>query len=103
MTISSPESDKLKQLDEKIARAKYKGTELKLSSDNHKNANYAWRMVLELVIGMLIGFLIGYGLDKFFNSAPLMIIIMSLLGFGAGIRTMMKTAAEFTVIDDQKK
>jgi ATP synthase protein I len=52
-------------------------------------------MVLELVIGMVLGFGIGFGLDKWLATAPLMMIIMSLFGFAAGIRTMMMTANEF--------
>ena len=53
-------------------------------------------MVLELVIGMMLGFGIGFSLDLWLDTAPLMIIIMSIFGFAAGIRTMMITANEFT-------
>jgi ATP synthase protein I len=44
---------------------------------------------------MVLGFGIGFGLDKWLATAPLMMIIMSLFGFAAGIRTMMMTANEF--------
>ena len=86
--------NEIEELSERIRNAKKNTLENESASKDHNNANIAWRMVIELVSGMLIGFVIGYGLDYFFNSAPFFIITMSLLGFGAGIRTMMKTAAE---------
>ena len=51
---------------------------------------------MELVIGMVLGFGIGYGLDQWLGTAPLLIIIMSLFGFGAGVKTMIKTATELS-------
>jgi ATP synthase protein I len=88
------QNDKLAELSKRIETAKNNGKYKTEKSENHKNASIAWRMVIELVIGMIIGFALGYGIDYIFNTAPLMIIIMSLFGFGAGIRTMMKTATE---------
>ncbi len=52
----------------------------------------AWRMVIELVTGMFLGLAIGYGLDAVFGTLPIFLIIFALLGFAAGIRTMLGTA-----------
>ena len=57
-------------------------------------ANYAWRMVIDLVVGVGMGFILGYGLDILFGTKPLMLIILTLLGFGAGVNLMLKTAKE---------
>ena len=70
--------------------------------DKHKSASYAWRMVLELVVGMFIGVIIGYTCDYFLGTAPWMLIIMSMFGFGAGIRVMMRTAQEFNRVNGKK-
>ena len=94
MTNSDRQNDKFTKLSEKIQTAKNNNKEGFEKPINHKNANIAWRMVIELVLGMVIGFAIGYGLDYVLDTKPLMIIIMSLFGFGAGIRTMIKTAEE---------
>ena len=51
-------------------------------------------MVIELVAGIVIGFFIGYGLDLLFGTLPIMLVIWTLLGFVAGVRTMMRTAQE---------
>ena len=51
-----------------------------------------WRMIIELVTGMLLGVSLGLGLDYMIGSEPIFLIIFSLLGFMAGVKTMMATA-----------
>ena len=63
-------------------------------ADKFHQANQAWRMVVELVAGLAIGFGVGYGLDRLFGTTPIMLVIFIFLGFAAGVRTMLRTAAE---------
>jgi ATP synthase protein I len=51
-------------------------------------------MVTELVAGMLLGLGIGWGLDALFGTAPIFLVVFALLGFAAGVRTMLRTAEE---------
>lgn len=75
--------------------AKRKSKEPKIVHENHYRAAQAgWRMVTELVVGLLLGFGIGFGLDKLVGTAPLFMIVFIMVGFAAGIRTMMRTARE---------
>lgn len=62
--------------------------------DHFSQANIAWRMVIELVSGLLLGMGIGYGLDQLFGTTPIMLVIFVLLGLVAGVKTMMRTAAD---------
>jgi ATP synthase protein I len=103
MTSPSEEPDPLKNLSKKILLAQGKEQHSQEKSVNQKNMSYVWRMVLELVIGMLFGFGIGFSLDRWLGSAPFMMIIMSLFGFAAGIRTMMITANEFAKLNNIKR
>ena len=103
MTASPQEPDKLKELSEKILLAQGKDINDQEHSLNEKNMSYVWRMVLELVIGMLLGFGIGFSLDQWLGTAPFMIIVMSLFGFSAGIRTMMRTANEFADLGNKRR
>lgn len=53
-----------------------------------------------------MGLGIGYGLDHLLGTLPLFLIIFIMLGFAAGVRTMMRTAEEvqrknITVDDDE--
>ena len=101
MAPAKSDAEKLSRLTEKINEAKGKGISQSSSVRNPKNISYAWRMVLELVIGMLIGIVIGYTIDYFLSTEPWFLIIMSLFGFSAGVRVMIRTAAELTRSDKE--
>ncbi len=51
-------------------------------------------MVIELVSGMFLGLAIGYGLDALFGTLPIFLVIFALLGFAAGVKTMMNSAKQ---------
>ena len=89
------ELEKLKALEERIAKLKGPGPEGRPQSEEHySQATIAWRMVTELVAGLGIGFGIGYGLDALFGTRPFLMVLFIFLGFAAGIKTMMRTAQE---------
>jgi ATP synthase protein I len=58
-------------------------------------------MIIELVTGMVIGMGIGYGLDVLFGTLPICLIIFALLGFAAGVRTMLRTADQMKTQQDK--
>ena len=86
----SSKKESLDQLDKKIEefKSKKKGNRPK----RLKVQNDGWRMIIELVTGMLLGVSLGLGLDYMIGSEPIFLIIFSLLGFMAGVKTMMATA-----------
>ena len=86
-------SDRLKALEDRIAAAK--GQDRKPQTEEHySQANMAWRMVIELVAGLGIGFGIGYGLDALFDTTPIFMVLFIFFGLAAGVKTMMRSAAE---------
>ena len=88
---------RLEALNAKLAEKRVPD-ELKRHQDEHHSQVHAgWRMVIELVAGLGIGFGMGYGLDVLFGTLPLFLIVFTLLGFAAGVRTMMRTANEMTL------
>jgi ATP synthase protein I len=54
----------------------------------------AWQMVIELVSGLAIGFGIGYGIDAVLGTKPIFMVLFILLGFAAGVKVMLGTAAQ---------
>ena len=71
---------------ERIAAAKAaQEPAARLKADGHRQAQLAWRMVIELVAGLMIGFGIGYGLDTLFGTMPVFLILFILAGFAAGL------------------
>ena len=80
----------LEKLDKKIEGFKSKNE--KDIPKRLKVQNDGWRMVVELVPGMLLGLSLGIALDYIVGSEPLFLIVFSLLGFMAGVKTMIATA-----------
>jgi ATP synthase protein I len=93
--MSDDRPDALSALDERIRAAKQRQAPPPPKEDHYSQAEQGWRMVIELVTGILIGFGIGYGLDALFGTIPIFLILFTLLGFVAGVKTMMRTATDF--------
>ena len=80
----------LDKLDRKLEE--FRSKKEKVSPKQIKVQNDGWRMIIELVTGMLLGVSMGLGLDYMIGSEPIFLIMFSLLGFMAGVKTMMATA-----------
>jgi ATP synthase protein I len=89
-----PFSDRLKRLEDRINAARASRDEPVRTRSEFTQSSLAWRMVTELVVGMGLGVAIGYGLDSLLGTRPLFLVVFALLGFAAGVRTMMRTAGE---------
>ena len=61
---------------------------------DYRQADLAWRMVIEMVSGLGIGFGIGFGLDTVLGTKPWLMLVFTLLGIAAGINVMLRTARE---------
>ena len=94
--MSDPDpKQQLDALEAKIAAAKAARESDKVHQEEHySQAQLAWRMVTEMVAGLGIGFGIGYGLDVLFGPTPFLMVLFTLLGIVAGIRVMLRSAAE---------
>lgn len=90
----TPDPDRLKKLDGRIARAR-KAQEPEPPRENVvTDASMAWRMVIELTVGIIVGFGIGFGLDSLLGTIPIFLVLFTLLGFAAGVRTMLRSVQE---------
>ena len=90
-----PDPDRLMALEKRLAEAKAARAPKARIDTKAEQANLAWRMVIEMVSGLGIGFGIGYGLDSLLGTMPILMVLFILLGFAAGVQTMMRTAKEF--------
>jgi ATP synthase protein I len=88
------ETDRLRALEERIAKAKRANDPKPHTEEHYSQAHLAWRMVIELVAGLLIGFGIGYGLDTLLGTLPVFMMLFTMLGFAAGVQTMVRSARE---------
>lgn len=98
-----PDAARLKALDARIAAVKGKSGKVKTKDGKaFSQGEVAWRMVIELVVGMLLGLSIGFGLDYVFNTRPIFLVVFALLGFVAGVRTMLRTAQTMQADHDKQ-
>ena len=57
-------------------------------------AGFGWRMTIDLVTGVFVGAAMGWGLDSLFGTLPIFLVLFTLLGLAAGIKTMLRSAQE---------
>lgn len=92
---NEPDSDRLRALEARIDKMKGPAVGVRTNTvKGFSQGEVAWRMIIELVTGMLLGLGIGYGLDAVFGTLPIFLVIFSLIGFAAGIKTMLGTAKQ---------
>lgn len=89
-----PDPERLKALEERLDRLKRQDDAKPHTEEHYSQAQHAWRMVIELVAGLGIGFFIGLGLDALIGTAPWLMVVFTLLGFVAGVKTMIRSAHE---------
>lgn len=92
---------RLDALEARISQVRAKHDPKPEAQDHHSMAQVGWRMVIELVTGLLLGAGIGYGLDWLFGTIPLFLVVFTLLGFAAGVQTMLRSARELGLKADQ--
>jgi ATP synthase protein I len=92
---SDPDPDRLRALEARLEKVKAAPqAQPSATAKGFSQGEVAWRMVIELATGIVLGSAIGYGLDVLFGTLPVFLVIFSLFGFAAGIRTMLGTARE---------
>lgn len=87
--------DRLNELEKRIKAAKGEDTQSTPEGKDYRGAELGWRMVTELVTGIALGGGIGYAIDYYAGTTPFALIAFVLLGFAAGIKTMLNTAKAY--------
>lgn len=98
---TEPDPERLAALEARIDALKGQRTRKpKRTGSGFSQGEVAWRMVLELATGMALGLAIGYGIDTLTGTKPLFLVIFSLFGFAAGVKTMLGSAKQLQVAQE---
>src|SRR5438105_6739843 len=87
--MPAPEPEDLRALGRKIDEARRSER-----ASPPTTTGIAFRFATELFAGVAGGAGLGWLLDHFLHTAPIFIVVMFLLGAAAGIRNVMRAAAE---------
>jgi len=80
------------------AQTKAKGADEPEQADNASNV--AFRMGIDLVAGTGVGAFMGYWIDKWFETAPIFLIVLLILGFVTGVRNVVRLARQVQEADE---
>ncbi len=65
----------------------------KIDPETIKAIGVAWTLPFELIIPIIVGGGIGFLLDRWWHTAPVLLLIVGFVGFGIGLRNMIKAAS----------
>lgn len=88
--MPAPEPDDLRALGKRIEEARGPGRK----SEPPTSLGIAFRFATELGAALIVGAGLGWLLDRWLHTAPIFIVIMFVLGAAAGLRNVMRAAAE---------
>lgn len=87
-------SERLRDLDRELGvrRASREADAPKAEEASGSRYGLALRLGADFVAGVIVGGAIGWGVDRLFGTSPWGLIVFVLLGFAAGVLTVMRSA-----------
>jgi ATP synthase protein I len=91
VTGSGPEPDRLKKFEERLEKS-VQTQRSKAGPDTQEGAaaGLALRAVTELLVGIVVCMGLGWMADKYFGTAPWIMLALMPLGFAAGVVNVMR-------------
>ena len=93
MSEKPPEPDDLRALGERLADMRRREA-AKNRQQPPSAMGIAYRFMSELVTALVVSGAVGWGLDRVFGTRPILMIAFVLLGAGAGVRNVVRSAKE---------
>ena len=87
-----PPDARLESLDERLDRLQQAEAAKQAKTAVDPNMRIAQLVIGYLIGGPLGGALIGWGLDSLFGTFPKLLVLMLFLGFGVGVRNILRIA-----------
>lgn len=94
MARQDDEQSRLKELDEKLSAGRQRLQPDEQRGANASNLGLAWRLTIEMLAGIGVGGFIGWWMDKVLATKPIFMLLMLVLGMGAGLMNSIRTVNE---------
>lgn len=94
------ENPKQETFEQRLSRAQMKVQEAPDPDEPDNASNVAFRMGVDLVAGTGVGAFMGYWVDIWFDTKPLFLIVLLILGFVTGVRNVVRLARQVQEADD---
>ena len=90
-TGQGPKPDRLKDFEERLGKS-LESQRSKAGPDTQESAaaGLAFKAVTELLVGIVAGMGLGWMADKYFGTAPWIMLALMPLGFAAGVVNVMR-------------
>ncbi|HKD21089.1 MAG TPA: AtpZ/AtpI family protein [Rhizomicrobium sp.] len=88
-----PDPDELRALGKRLDEAR-RQTEPRKQEAPPTAFGIATRFATEMMVAIAVGGGLGWALDHFLGTRPIFLVVMFILGAAAGIRNVMRAAAE---------
>lgn len=89
-SILARASDLNRRLDE--AKARHSPPPSPEKQVRSRSLGHGLRIAIDLVVGVAFGGFVGWWLDRYFGSAPWIMVLLIILGFAAGMTNVIRTA-----------
>ncbi len=87
-----------KRLDEFDARlrAARKGPERPRPASMQREIGFAYRVLIEMAVGIGFGAFVGWWLDQWLGTRPILLVVMILIGFAAGMLNAYRASQAYS-------
>ncbi len=80
------------EIDRRLGEAKARYAPRESAAARGEAMGQGLKIAVELVVGVAFGGFVGWWLDRYFGTAPWLLILFFMLGFAAGMLNVIKTA-----------
>lgn len=99
---SRPETGDLAAQISKVRKSREAGQAIQALRQNEMTgAGRAFRLASEFVAAVIVGVALGLALDALFGTRPILMIVLLLLGFAAGVLNVVRAATEMNATAPQ--
>lgn len=94
MTRQDDKRDRLDTLEKKLSASRQRHQPEEQGRANASMLGLAWRLTIEMLAGIGVGGFIGWWIDKVLGTQPIFMLLMLVLGMGAGLMNSVRTVAD---------